>query len=208
MRLSADFLQRIAALNLTAEQLQGVLSILAEVYSADDARRERERIRRSKYPRRSQHGPKDKDETVTGTVTVTTPGPSQGPSQDGPPSDSLKKERKIPEPSGSGETQAELERDLFKRGRQVCGKNAGGLVSQLLKAKQFDVAMARSVIEFAATKHDPREFVAAAIRGSGQANGHGRRQNLSDLAHELADEARELERQAGISRPDDPFGSH
>lgn len=41
----------------------------------------------------------------------------------------------------------------------------------------------------------------------GSANGHAKT-SLSDLASELANEARELERQAGIGRPDDPFGRH
>ncbi len=77
-------------------------------------------------------------------------------------------ERKIPEANASGPTQAELERDLFKRGRQVCGKASGGLIASLLKAKQHDVALARSVIEMASTKNDPREYVAASTRSTTQ----------------------------------------
>ena len=85
------------------------------------------------------------------------------------------KERKMPEPSGSGElTRAELERELFRRGRQVCGKSSGGLIASLLKSRQQDVALARSVIELAATKADPREYVAAAVKGE-QIGGFGQR---------------------------------
>lgn len=93
-----------------------------------------------------------------------------------------KKEREEPEADASGalvevnSTQAELERQLYARGKQVLGKNAGGMISTLLKAKQWDVAIARSIIEAAATKQDPREYVAGAIRsgdGLRTANGGG-----------------------------------
>jgi len=44
------------------------------------------------------------------------------------------------------------------------GKNAGGLISNLLKAKSGNVAIARSVIEQASTKQNPREWVSAATK--------------------------------------------
>ncbi len=78
-----------------------------------------------------------------------------------------RREEKIPEArasGGEGPTRAELERELFRRGKQILGKNAGGMITALLKAKQFDVALARSVVEAAATKQDAREYVAGAIR--------------------------------------------
>lgn len=161
MMVSADTLKRLSALKLPTEAFQEVLLILAEMQGADDARRERQRHRKAKS--------RDKSVTVTGQ--------ERDESVTASPSDSLKKERKIPEPSGSGPTQAELERELFSRGRQVCGKSSGGLVNSLLKAKQFDVALARSVIELAATKNDPREFVAAASR-SNPRNGHDESKSL------------------------------
>ena len=77
-------------------------------------------------------------------------------------------------------TQAELERDLFKRGKQVLGKSAGGMIATLLKSREYDVALARSVIELAATKSDAREFIAAAIRAKG--NGYGRSERPNRLA--------------------------
>lgn len=191
MSIDAAILRRLAALKLPGDAFQEVMNILAELQGADDARRERERVRRAKYPRRSQPGPSDKDGTVTG--------PSQGPSQDGPPSYSLKKENKIPEPSGSGATQAELERDLFRRGRQVCGKSSGGLINTLLKAKEFDVSLARSVLELAATKDDPRKFVAAATRSKG----NGARSPTMAAADGLIARAKELEFEAGFGEPAD-----
>ena len=57
------------------------------------------------------------------------------------------------------------ETELFRRGKQVLGKNAGGLITELLKAKDGKVALARAAIETASTKHDPREYVGAIIRG-------------------------------------------
>lgn len=56
------------------------------------------------------------------------------------------------------------EADLFRRGKQVLGKSAGGLISQLVKAKG-GVPLARAAIETAATKQDPREYIGAIIRG-------------------------------------------
>lgn len=60
---------------------------------------------------------------------------------------------------------ADPEKDLFARGKQVLGKQAGGLISQLLTAKQKNVAHARAAIETASTKSDPREYIGAVIRG-------------------------------------------
>lgn len=55
--------------------------------------------------------------------------------------------------------------ELFRRGREVLGKQAGGMISQLLNAKQKNVALARAAIEQASTKSDPREYIGAVIRG-------------------------------------------
>lgn len=67
-----------------------------------------------------------------------------------------------------------LERQLFERGKQVAGKEAGGLIAKLLKAKKGDVALARAAIEMAATKHNPREYIGAVIAG-GHASADGKR---------------------------------
>ena len=57
------------------------------------------------------------------------------------------------------------ETELFRRGKEVLGKNAGGLIAELLRAKDGSIPLARSAIETASTKHDPREYVGAIIRG-------------------------------------------
>ena len=55
--------------------------------------------------------------------------------------------------------------ELFRRGREVLGRQAGGLVSKLLAAKQKNVPLARAAIEQASTKSDPREYVGRIING-------------------------------------------
>jgi uncharacterized protein YdaU (DUF1376 family) len=55
--------------------------------------------------------------------------------------------------------------ELFRRGREVLGKQSGGLISKLLAAKQKNVPLARAAIEQASTKSDPREYIGAIIRG-------------------------------------------
>lgn len=57
------------------------------------------------------------------------------------------------------------EADLFRRGKTLLGKNSGGLITQLLQAKSKNVALARSALEMAASKQDPREYIGAIIRG-------------------------------------------
>lgn len=90
-------------------------------------------------------------------------------------------------------THAELERQLFQRGKAVLGKNAGGMITALLKSREFDVALARSVIETAATKQDPREYLAGAIKGGpdgrtrfGGGTGSGARQGGGFASFALA----------------------
>jgi hypothetical protein len=56
------------------------------------------------------------------------------------------------------------EKDLFDRGKLVLGKTAGGLIRQLLAAKDGKVPLARAAIEVAATKQDPREYIGAILR--------------------------------------------
>ena len=61
--------------------------------------------------------------------------------------------------------------ELFRRGREVLGKTAGGLISKLLAAKQKNIALARAAIEQASTKSDPREYIGAIIRGKSPQDG-------------------------------------
>ena len=58
---------------------------------------------------------------------------------------------------------AERERDLFRRGKEVLGQNAGGQIAKLVKIKNGSVDLARATIELASSKQDPREYVAKVI---------------------------------------------
>jgi hypothetical protein len=68
-----------------------------------------------------------------------------------------------PEPS----PQQSEESDLFRRGKQILGNNAGGLIAKL-KTARGSVSLARATIETASTKHNPREYVSAVIRGQSE----------------------------------------
>jgi hypothetical protein len=71
------------------------------------------------------------------------------------------KEGKDAEPVGSHSDEA----SLFDRGKKVLGKNSGGLISQLLKHKHGSIALARSAIETASTKQNPREYIGRILAG-------------------------------------------
>jgi hypothetical protein len=58
------------------------------------------------------------------------------------------------------------EADLFYRGKAILGDSAGGLITNLIKAKSGSIALARAAIETASTKQEPREYVAACIKGA------------------------------------------
>lgn len=59
---------------------------------------------------------------------------------------------------------AELERQYFARGKEICGPAAGGLLARLLKAKNGNVALARGEVERASQKENPREWLAKVAR--------------------------------------------
>jgi hypothetical protein len=60
---------------------------------------------------------------------------------------------------------ADLEKELFDRGKQVLGKSAGGQIVKLKNAKGGNTALARAAIEQASTKQNPAEYIAAVIKG-------------------------------------------
>jgi hypothetical protein len=59
---------------------------------------------------------------------------------------------------------AEKECQYFARGREVIGKASGGLLTSVLKAYRQDIDAARALLETAADKDDPREWLSAACR--------------------------------------------
>ncbi len=56
------------------------------------------------------------------------------------------------------------EAELFDLGRKLLGKSAGGQVTRLRKATGFDDAQVRSLLEQAAEKANPSEWIAAVLK--------------------------------------------
>lgn len=82
------------------------------------------------------------------------------------PPDRIGEDRKGKEdaaPNGAHSDEA----DLYRRGKEVLGKQAGGLISKLLKAKQ-SIPLARAAIEQASTKENPREYLGRVLVGPPQ----------------------------------------
>jgi hypothetical protein len=82
----------------------------------------------------------------------------------------------IESPSGfsnekpSGQWNPNDEADLFRRGQEILGKGAGGLIARLRQVKGGSIPLARAALEMSATKHNPREYIGAVIRGATQEN--------------------------------------
>lgn len=107
-----------------------------------------------------------------------------------------------PSPTPSETPSQIAERDLFKRGKELCGARAGGMITALIRSKDYDLKAAREVVDTAATKSDPREFIAAAI--GRPKNGSGN--TVMASAERLIARAKELELTAGFGdEPDEAF---
>lgn len=61
--------------------------------------------------------------------------------------------------------------DLFRRGKEVLGEDAGGLIARLKKIKGT-VPLARAAIEMAASKQNPREYIGRIVAGQSDEPGH------------------------------------
>jgi len=91
---------------------------------------------------------------------------------------SVPSERAPPAPS-------DPDAELFRRGREVLGPKAGGQIAKLKAAKGGVVSLARAVIETAASKDKPAEYVAAAILGGAGPPSFGNRQRANGGFAEL-----------------------
>jgi uncharacterized protein YdaU (DUF1376 family) len=63
-----------------------------------------------------------------------------------------------------GQAPSDGKKELYRRGEEVLGKNQGGLVTKLLKAKGDKIPLARAALEQAAEAHKPRDYIGAIIR--------------------------------------------
>lgn len=59
--------------------------------------------------------------------------------------------------------------DLFRRGKEVLGPDAGSLIARLKKSKGGSIPHTRAVIEQASTKENPREYVGRVMNGAARA---------------------------------------
>jgi uncharacterized protein YdaU (DUF1376 family) len=83
--------------------------------------------------------------------------------------DGLQREEKR-ESEGRTKPEETEEASYFRRGKSILGASAGGLLSRLLKVKNGNVALARSLLELAATKQDAREYIGRVIAGPANIN--------------------------------------
>jgi hypothetical protein len=60
-------------------------------------------------------------------------------------------------------------KEVFDRGKAILGNRAGGLVAKLLQHCDGDCRRALSLLQLAASKGDPREYVGAVLRGDAAA---------------------------------------
>jgi hypothetical protein len=180
--ITSSIVRRIVALNLPAEAMREVLSILAEAMEADETRKECDRLRQQRHRdkitllSRDSHGDSHVGCHVTDNET-----PAKKEKSPGPPirkkeerkKDSLFSDSEEESSNKAGEAKnvpdfdfsiAAQERELFARGKQVLGDNAGGVIVKLVR-NRGSVPLARASIETAATKHNPREYVGALLRG-------------------------------------------
>ena len=147
----------LKAAGLSAEQIVAVLE--AEETERVTTRREKNRINQKNSRARRQHVSADNadraDTPSSSPPSVSSPitPPSTPPS---PPSPIAARAA----PSDDGGEVA-----LFERGKRVLGQTSGGLIKLLLAAKEGKIPLARAAIELAATKQDPREYIAGVVNG-------------------------------------------
>jgi hypothetical protein len=173
MSIETRHINRLAALSLSGDAYREVLAIISEIASVDEARRERQRHRKDKSRQKQESCPvtvtgqardMECESHVTEARTVTGQGRDEVPR--------TPKEEKLPSvptepqaptaPMDRGEASEEI--GYFRRGKQVLGENAGGLLASLRKHRG-NIALARATIETASTKENPREYLARILRG-------------------------------------------
>jgi hypothetical protein len=69
-----------------------------------------------------------------------------------------------PTPDAHARAPSDAKKELYRRGEEVLGKNQGGLVTKLLKAKGDKIPIARAALEQAAETHKPRDYIGAIVR--------------------------------------------
>jgi hypothetical protein len=90
----------------------------------------------------------------------------------------------------------------------IAEKRTGALIGQWLKTRNDPIGLL-AAIQYAREQNiaEPIAYISAAVNAKEPRNGQ-HRQSLSDIAHDLADEARRIEREAGLFGPNDAVRGH
>lgn len=70
----------------------------------------------------------------------------------------------VPNGTGAG-APPDPKKELYDLGKMVLGARSGGLITKLLKSQGGSISATRAVVQQAAKKSDPAEYVGAVIRG-------------------------------------------
>lgn len=139
-----------------------------QVFSRDEAGAifSRRMVRdKAKAERDSTNGKEGGNPQLTGAVKRGVNPPVNGGDKAHMPETRNQKEEEKEDAASAALDPSIDQRDYYRRGKQVCGETAGGMLKNLLKAKGGNTALARSVVEVASTKQNAREYVAAAVHG-------------------------------------------
>lgn len=79
--------------------------------------------------------------------------------------DTEEERKKDADPSGRPPPMTD-ETELYRRGKEILGATSGGMIKNLVKAKHGSIPLARAAIEVSVTKHNPREYIGAIIKGA------------------------------------------
>ena len=83
--------------------------------------------------------------------------------------DRERKPRKKTETARPDAIELDSKGKLYRRAEEVCGSKAGGIVTRLLVANAGDIDTVRYLVEAAAGKSNPRDYLTGTMKGS--ANG-------------------------------------
>lgn len=80
--------------------------------------------------------------------------------------DKTRQESSVPNGTGADAPVIDEKTRLYRRAKEVLGKNSGGVVTKLLKAYDNNVRRALSVVEAANASADPAEYIGGAMRNA------------------------------------------
>jgi len=233
--ITSSIVRRIVALNLPAEAMREVLSILAEAMEVDERRKEAHRVSQRKYQQKLTSvliSEADQNDISSSQAIETVEEFPQAPNHfphghtyelstysDSKVGTPLKKERKKEERKKEGSAE-QVEGRKSVRGCRLPDDWMPSLEDQHAALR---IGLTEQQIQVEADKFRDYWHAKAGARATSvkwpatwrnwcrtakERNGHGyngQRKGLADIALEMAAEARQRERAQGIGRPDDLF---